>query len=424
MRTLHILFLFLLVITTGCNTVSANSLKIALLSDIHFLSPKLYDSGEALTKYEQVSGRQFNDQEMVLEQVWNNLRQERPDLLLISGDLTHHGERQSHLDLVADLLSLEKEGVRVLVVPGNHDINIPNAVAYRGDKKLPVESVTKDEFVALYESFGYGEALYRDDASLSYVASLDDQHWLLCFDSNRYEEHDAGSITAGRIKEQTREWAISVLRNAKEKGITVLGMMHHGLVEHMPYQSAFFPAYLVDEWSHHATWLAETGMPLIFTGHFHSNDVTRFDASSGKSIYDLETASLAQYPYAWRMMTLKEGSLTVESRFVKQIDGNVNLEEEAHKRLEMVTRRVAENRLREMGVQLPEELTLLITDLIVKLNMLHVKGDEKVDSEMLFALRLFASYMGNEFETLDFSFDFPPDDNNLVIRWGKVNVEE
>ena len=74
-------------------------------------------------------------------------------------------------------------------------------------------------------------------------------------------------------------------------------------------------------------------MPLIFTGHFHSNDVTRFDAPSGKSIYDLETASLAQYPYAWRMMTLKEGSLTVESRFVKQLDGKINLEEEAHKRL-------------------------------------------------------------------------------------------
>ncbi|HPR20700.1 MAG TPA: metallophosphoesterase, partial [Proteiniphilum sp.] len=395
MRTLHLLFLFLTVITTACNPVSADSLKIALLSDIHLLSSKLYDNGEALAAYEQVSGRQFDDQEMVLEQVLRNLRQEEPDLLLISGDLTHHGEQLSHLDLVAVLHSLEKEGVRVLVVPGNHDINIPNAVAYRGDKKLPVESVTKDEFVALYESFGYGEALYRDEASLSYVATLDSQHWLLCFDSNRYEEHTTGSITAGRIKEQTREWALSVLRDAEEKGITVLGMMHHGLVEHMPYQSDFFPGYLVEEWAHHAAWLAEAKMPLVFTGHFHANDVTRFEAPSGHSIYDLETASLAQYPYAWRMMTLKEGSLTVESRFVKLADGNSNLEEEAYKRLEMVTRRVAEQRLRGVGILLPEELMPLLTDLIVKLNMMHVKGDEKADPEMQLALRLFASYLGN-----------------------------
>ena len=423
MRKLHLSLLFLTVITSGCNAVSADSLKIALLSDIHFLSPKLYDSGEALKTYEQVSGRQFDDQLMVLEQVWSNLRQEKPDLLLISGDLTHHGERQSHLDLVADLHSLEKEGVRVLVVPGNHDINIPNAVAYNGDKKQSVESVTKDEFVALYESFGYGEALYRDEATLSYVAVLDPQHWLLCFDSNRYDEHATGSITAGRIKEQTREWAHSLLREAEEKGITVLGMMHHGLVEHMPYQSAFFPGYLVEEWGQHAAWLAEAKMPLIFTGHFHANDVSRYDASTGQSIYDIETASLAQYPYAWRTMTLKEGSLTVESRFVKQVDGNGNLEEEAYKRLEMVTRRVAEQRLRGVGIPLPEELMPLLTDLIVKLNMMHVKGDEKADPEMQLALRLFASYLGNEIETKDFSFDFPPEDNNLVISWGKENGE-
>ena len=53
--------------------------------------------------------------------------------------------------------------------------------------------------------------------------------------------------------------------------------------------------------------------------------------------------------------------------------------------------------------------------------MLHVKA-MKADPEMLFALRLFASYIGNEFKTLDFHSIFP--DDNTVIRWGKGNVEE
>ena len=65
----------------------------------------------------------------------------------------------------------------------------------------------------------------------------------------------------------------------------------------------------------------------------------------------------------------------------------------------------------------------LLTNLIVKLNMIHVKGDEKADPEMQLALRLFASYLGNEMETKDFSFDFPPEDNNLVISWGKEKGE-
>ncbi len=423
MRTVQLLLLFLSVIIAGCNNVSADSLKIALLSDIHYLSPALYDTGEALAAQEKAAGRHFYDQQMVLDKVWGDLLQEKPGVLLISGDLTHHGERQSHIELVARLEALEREGIRVLVVPGNHDINIPNAVAYRGNKTEPVESITKDDFAALYEPFGYGEAIARDEASLSYVAALDEQHWLLCFDSNRYEEHTTGSITAGRIKPQTMEWAFSVLREAEAKGIIVLGMMHHGLVEHMPYQSAFFPAYLVEEWERHAELLADAGMPLIFTGHFHSNDITRYDAPSGKSIYDVETASLAHYPFAWRTMTLDKGSLALESHFVTSLSGNSNLEEEGRQRLEMVTRRVAESRLKGLGVSLPEELMPLLTDLMVKLNMKHVKGDEKADPEMMLALRVFASYLGNEVEAKDFSFDLPPEDNNVVIRLKEVEEE-
>ncbi|KUK78523.1 MAG: hypothetical protein XD92_0250 [Proteiniphilum acetatigenes] len=418
MKAFYLLLLLQLTLfPAGCNAVAADSLRIALISDLHYLSPTLYDRGEALTSYEERSGRQFEQQQRVLDQLWADLLKEKPDLLLISGDLTHHGERQSHLDLVARLQSLEGEGIRVVVVPGNHDINIPNAFAYRGEKPTPVESITKDAFAQLYDPFGYGEALVRDEASLSYLISLDEQHWLLCFDSNRYEEHTTGSITAGHIKPQTLEWALSLLRDADERGITVLGMMHHGLVEHMPYQSAFFPGYLVDEWERHAELLADAGMPLIFTGHFHSNDITRFTSAAGNKIDDIETASLAQYPYAWRMMTLEEGSLAVESHFVTSLPGNADLEQEAMDRLEVATRRVAESRLKGLGFPIPDELMPLLTDLIVKLNLKHVKGDEKADPEMMLSLRMFASYLGDEVDLQNFSFDFPPTDNNVEIKW-------
>ncbi|HCC86303.1 MAG TPA: metallophosphoesterase [Porphyromonadaceae bacterium] len=418
MKAFYLLLLLQLTLfPAGCNAVAADSLRIALISDLHYLSPTLYDRGEALTSYEERSGRQFEQQQRVLDQLWADLLKEKPDLLLISGDLTHHGERQSHLDLVARLQSLEREGIRVVVVPGNHDINIPNAFAYRGEKPTPVESITKDAFAQLYDPFGYGEALVRDEASLSYLISLDEQHWLLCFDSNRYEEHTTGSITAGHIKPQTLEWALSLLRDADERGITVLGMMHHGLVEHMPYQSAFFPGYLVDEWERHAELLADAGMPLIFTGHFHSNDITRFTSAAGNKIDDIETASLAQYPYAWRMMTLEEGSLAVESHFVTSLPGNADLEQEAMDRLEVATRRVAESRLKGLGFPIPDELMPLLTDLIVKLNLKHVKGDEKADPEMMLSLRMFASYLGDEVDLQNFSFDFPPTDNNVEIKW-------
>ncbi|NCD13712.1 MAG: metallophosphoesterase [Bacteroidia bacterium] len=413
------LILLLTAVTAITSPVAADSLKVALVTDIHYFSPALFDEGEALHAYEQLSGRRFSLQHKVLDQVWRELLYERPDLLLIPGDLTHHGERQSHLGLIARLHEMEKSGTRVLVVPGNHDINIPNAVSYQGHERLPVESITKDEFAALYEPFGYGEAIRRDESSLSYVATLDEEHWILCFDSNRYDEHDSGSITAGRIRPQTMAWALSVLREAREKGITVLGMMHHGVVEHMPYQSTFFPDYLVEEWEQHAEALADAGMPIIFTGHFHSNDVTLYSSSSGNKIYDVETATLAHYPFAWRMMVLAGDSLHVESRFLTALPGDVSLEEEARRRLEGVTYRVAEGRLKGFGFPLPEDLMPLLTDLIVKLYLQHVKGDERVDPSLMEVLRKVASYMENEEEINDLAFDFPPEDLNVKIGWEK-----
>lgn len=398
------------------DTVAAASLKIALLSDIHYLSPSLVDQGEALRVYEHATGRRISDQYKVLDRVWDDLVKEHPDLLLIAGDLTHHGERQSHLDLVAKLRTLEEKGIRVLVVPGNHDINIPNARSYRGDKVLPAESITKEDFAAWYAPFGYGDALQKDDASLSYLAALGEKTWLLCFDSNRYDEHTGNSVTAGRIRPQTMQWARSILRDAKEKGITVLGMMHHGLVEHLPYQSAFFSDYLVEEWEHHAEILADAGMRLIFTGHFHANDITRYTSPSGNNIYDIETASLAQYPFAWRIMTLDGDCLRVDSRFVTSLPDNDHLEEESRQRLETVGRRVAEARLKGLGFPLPDELLSVLTDLVVKLYLMHVRGDETPDPELLRAVRTFASLLGNEADMSEFSFDFPPEDNRVAIR--------
>ena len=145
-------------------------------------------------------------------------------------------------------------------------------------------------------------------------------------------------------------------------------MMHHGLAEHMPYQAAFFPGYLVENWEEHAQAFADAGMPLVFTGHFHANDIRRYDPPSGNSIYDIETASMAQYPFGWRMMTLQEGSLKVKSHFVQSIPHNTSLAADAYKRLEDLSRKVAEQRLKGLGYPIPEGL-LLVDRPTVKLNM-------------------------------------------------------
>ena len=66
--------------------------------------------------------------------------------------------------------ALDAAGVPVLVVPGNHDVLNPRAARFSGDAAEPVAGVAPEEFAAIHADLGYGEALERDPASLSYVA--------------------------------------------------------------------------------------------------------------------------------------------------------------------------------------------------------------------------------------------------------------
>jgi hypothetical protein len=191
-------------------------------------------------------------------------------------------------------------------------------------------------------------------------------------------------------------------------------MMHHGLVNICPIRQPSFPV-LIDGWEKNAGLLADAGLKVVFTGHFHANDITMHTSSAGNVIYDVETASLAQYTFAYRLMELTDTVLSIDTRFVTSLPGNPDLAAIYRDKLEAITRRVAKNRLEELGIPMYQETIEAITDVIVKLSLMHVKGDEKLDPEMQMAIRLFADQMGSEADPELFIFDFPPEDNRVVI---------
>ncbi len=400
---------------TDSNNGVEDTLKIAVITDVHYLSPQLAEAGKALSDFEEATGRKTNELHEVLHKVLADLGKEAPHILLVSGDLTNHGERQSHLDLIELLRPIQKAGTRIFVIPGNHDVNVPDARAYKGDASSRVEGITSDEFARFYDTFGYDRALRRDSASLSYLAEIGEKTWLLAIDSNRYQEYQTTSVSAGRILPETLAWTLQILREAKEKGITVLGMMHHGLVEHIPNQETFFPDYLVEDWKKLAGRLADAGLGVIFTGHFHANDITLFTSPAGNRIYDVETASLAQYPFAYRIMQLQGKKLSVDTRFVTSIPGNPDLEGESRGRLEALTRRAAKHRLNLSGLPVPEEVSKSLIEMIVQLNLMHVRGDEADNPRLQKSITLFEAMMGTEAETGSFTFDFPPADNQVIL---------
>lgn len=414
--TMRKLFLILSILLSW-SVCAQQPLRIAVISDIHYLSSELATPSAALQSFETATGRNTKDLHEVLNQVFSKLNSSQIEVLLIAGDITNNGERESHIDFAAKLHHLSKSGIRIFVVPGNHDVNVPNAKAFVGEKATPTKSISAQEFEEIYAPYGYAAATKRDSASLSYVAELNDSTWLLGIDSNRYREHTTTTITSGRIHPETMQWALKTLREAKSKGVLVLSIMHHGLVEHMPYQSTFFPDYLIDDWEMNARILADSGLKIMFTGHFHSNDITLLNTPKQNTIYDIETGSLAGYPFPYRLMTLQNNKLTIETEFVESIPGKPNLKEEYRQKTDEIIRRVASSKIKSMSLPIPGDMKNAMIDLIVKMQLLHMKGDEKIVPEMLQMIERFRKLADDpdaDFST--FELDFPPADNFLEIE--------
>ncbi len=408
-------FSFLLFLTVF-SLFSQNALKFAVISDIHFLGTDLAQSGDALTKYENATGRNVKELHAVLDETLKQIEAAHVDALLICGDLVNHGERQSHVELIRKLMPLNLKGIRIYVIPGNHDVNVPDAKAYLGNESSPTQTVSAKEFAEFYAPFGYGEALRRDSASLSYLSALTDSLWLLSLDSNRYNEYTTTSLSGGRVSPQTVQWAMDILSEARSQNITVLGMMHHGLVEHMPYQATFFPDYLVEDWKKLATTFADAGMSVVFTGHFHANDISMLTSANGNTIYDVETGSLSQYPLPYRIVEMEGNTMKIDSHFIQSIEGVPNLQEKYREKMERYAKTSADAQLNRLKIPFAEETRRALADLLSQINILHVAGDEKIDAETAKTIQKLAESVGDEnFDAKSFQLDFPPADNQLTI---------
>lgn len=416
---LNRLLIFSITILSSILCQASNSYKIGIISDLHYLSEQLMDNEEAVNRYISSSARNIKEVPLILDQVINDYINNQIDILLIPGDLTKDGEKQSHLDLVKKLKPLQDKGVRIFVIPGNHDINIPNAKSYQKEKTILTESITSNEFQEIYSELGYNNAIIKDTASLSYVSKIDNKIWLLAIDTSLYNEYTTSSLSAGRISLSTENWIIRILEEAKKKNITIISMMHHGLVEHFQYQSTFFPQYLVDDWYRLASLFADNGVKTVFTGHFHANDIVEFVSINGNKIYDIETGSLASYPFPYRFANLSTEGIQITTKNITSTATNPNLTEESKSQLQALAKYLAEQKIRNKKPDLAFSLREKIADLASKIFILHVAGDEVLSNSIKQQIEEIAIELDIPIDTsLDiFQLDLPPADNNTQITF-------
>ena len=80
------------------------SAKIMITSDIHYLSDKLHDDDIAYQyMLSNSDGRLTQYCDVILSAFIEEVLQQKPDVLIISGDLSFNGEKLSHQDLADKL---------------------------------------------------------------------------------------------------------------------------------------------------------------------------------------------------------------------------------------------------------------------------------------------------------------------------------
>jgi len=352
----------------------------------------------------------------VFREVVQDLKQKKPDVLLVAGDLAKDGEVVCHETLRDALEELEGEGIQVFVVPGNNDIDNPDALTFKTDPPSSIPSSTTEEFASIYEDFGYGEAIYRDAYSLSYICQPYDHLWILSIDAA--DRYATGNI--GIIHPMTLAWIQDKMIEANENNITVLAMMHYGILEHYSGQKFLEP--LVKSSSSNALALMDAGVGLIFTGHYHANDIVEFTAD-GKTLYDIQTGSLVTPPYSYRMMTLDDNFIHIDSRRITSVssEGIPGLEFDEYSTA-VFTERINGffdyySGYLQLIYGIPPEDYPLAVPCFTNAYKAYFAGDEELDSEESSKITTLGQSVPTALPLLNSLWtDLPPQDNKIHIK--------
>ncbi|MCR4436004.1 MAG: metallophosphoesterase [Clostridiales bacterium] len=401
--------------------------RFAVISDLHYYDNSLGTSGPAFEACLNSDRKMLKDSADLLNFAIDHILKSGVKFVLIPGDLTKDGEMLCHQRTAAALSRLTRSGVKVYVVPGNHDINNPGAFKYEGDKSIPIPSISADQFGEIYNDYGYGSAIYRDSSSLSYVAEPENNLWLIALDSCRYRENKPGGeeTVGGKLSQSQEKWLEDMLKKAGQNGKAVMVMEHHGVVEHWTGQSRLHPDYLIQDYRYIGRLLASYGVRLAFTGHYHAQDITRADFNSSGFLYDVETGSVITSPCPVRYCTISNNKIKITSKnLAEKLHPGTDFAKNAEQFVYNTAEREAYNTLRKYLVS--EKDAHSIAGYVAAGFTAHYKGDEKADDRPAFdgnKLGLWSRivYLRQKYAADGLWKDLPPADNNVVLDLAKRN---
>ena len=191
--------LFLLSVFSFPFTVSFAQERIMVIADPHVYPKSEIQQQANFDTYMKTQRKMLDLSEPIWCALMDTVRKYRPSLVLIPGDLTKDGETASHAMVSESLKELDLDGIRTLVIPGNHD--------------LP--GVTWE---TLYPGTYRNAA--KDPNSHSYAVEPLDGVTVLGIDGSN------GSASIGTLSDATLTWLWQQADAAVTKGNMIIAMTH------------------------------------------------------------------------------------------------------------------------------------------------------------------------------------------------------
>ena len=282
----------------GCSAESAepiftDEVSIIIATDIHYLSPRLVESRQYLMdSVSRGDGKVVHYIDEITDAFFEEVLQKKPDYLILSGDLTFNGAEKSHVDLTNKLGNLQENGIKVLALPGNHDVDSENAIGFGDNVPVAAKALSSDEFVEMYSEFGLDHAISCEGATFSYTVQASDELRIILIDTNCYG--------IGYIKERTYGWLEEELKKAKEVGDKVITVTHQNLYAHNEKLSLGYQMYNAEELT---PLLEKYDVLCNFSGHIHTQSIVR-----GK-LPEVATSSLAMSPLQYGELSFAGNSM-------------------------------------------------------------------------------------------------------------------
>ena len=277
-----------------------------IISDDHVIAPSLHDNGRAFRTYAaNDAGADLKYSATIFNAFIAKALTTKPDMVIVSGDITNNGEKASHEYVAQQLKRLTAQHIRVYVVPGNHDINNPLTRSFKGKHQATTSAVSPSQFKQIYQQAGYGQAVEKDTSSLSYLVKPGQHTWLLMLDSAIYKSnYQQGSATVGGgFTAGTLDWIAKMGRAAKKAHATLIPVMHHNLMDHTSIHQDYTIGYADDV----RNTFSKANLKLTLSGHIHAQSI-KHQTVNQVQLTDIASGALIMSPHYYGTLTINQNS--------------------------------------------------------------------------------------------------------------------